>query len=206
MFSKDKQIGLYYKSSYLHLALICPTLQTQYGKAIAGNFTDSKSWTLCENLGKGCAWKKLDIQSKKTTWLDILSAVGTVIVCSELGEAVSAAKGNTPKDSTCNKLPQNHDYFAVTFSCLKKLVEQNGLNLRNCSDHIKIADKAVWKLTADPFIPCPHEENSSHTCWERPGLIQKAARPRLFDRLTSQHLPGTRSTQQVPANGAAVFG
>jgi hypothetical protein len=156
--------------------------------------------------GKGTCMKKLNIQSKRKDWLELVNAVGTVIVCSELGEAISAVKGSTRKSPKCNELPQSHDYLAATLPCLSRLAKQKGMDISAGSDHIRLSDTAVWRLTQNPFIPCPHEAASHETCWRRPGLLQQVARRRRFSVPTVQSPSRTRSAQLIPTNGAVVFG
>jgi hypothetical protein len=154
---------------------------------------------------RGSCMKRLDIRSR-ATWLDLVNEVGTVIVCSDLGEAILAAEGSTRKCTMCNKVPQSRDYFTATLPCLSRLAEQRGVDLRVGGDCVKIADKAVWKLELDPFTPCPHEGNSSKTCWERPGLIQQVTRPKFPHFPTLLRPAEARPTQSFPVNGAVVFG
>lgn len=155
--------------------------------------------------GKGTCMKRLDIQSRRTAWFDVVNAVGTVIVCSKLGEVITAAKGDTRESSACNKLPQHHDYLAATFKCLERLAEQSGGDPEICRDHIRIAEKAVWKVKGDPFKPCTHEENSNDTCWERPDSIQQLARPQRLSHLIGRYPTGMQPRLKFPITSALVF-
>jgi hypothetical protein len=92
---------------------------------------------------KGSCMKELHGMSRKTALLDLVNAVGTVIVCSNMGEAISAIEGDTRKCKKCNNVPQSRDYFAATFPCLSRLAEQRGVDLSIGSDCIKLAEKAV---------------------------------------------------------------
>ena len=156
--------------------------------------------------GKGTCMKRLDIQSKRKGWLELVNAVGTVIVCSELGEAISAVKGSARRSPVCNELPQSHDYLAATLPCLSRLLEQKGVALRAGSDHITISEKTVWKLTEDAFVPCPHVGAGRETCWERPGLVQQVARSHWYAKSNAHRPARTNSAQRLPVNGAVVFG
>jgi len=155
--------------------------------------------------GKGSCMKELSI---KADWIDLVNEVGTVIVCSGLGEVISAA-GDARKCDACNTVPKDRDYFTATIPCLLRLAEQRNVDLTAGNDCIKIADKSVWKLVEDPFLPCPHGSNSNESCWERRGLVQQLARLG-FLHLQALFRPGktspARPARALPPNGAVVFG
>ena len=155
--------------------------------------------------GKGSCMKELNI---KADWIDLVNEVGTVIVCSGLGEVISAA-GDSRKCDACNTVPKDRDYFTATIPCLLRLAEQRNVDLTVGNDYIKIADKSVWKLVEDPFLPCPHGSNSNESCWERRGLVQQLARLG-FLHLQALFRPGktppARPARALPPNGAVVFG
>lgn len=155
---------------------------------------------IVRNPGKGSCMKRLDIQPKRKSWLELVNLVGTVVVCSNLGEVISTEESNTRKSKKCNKVPENEDYFTATVPCLSRLAEEKGVDLIVGSDGIKFSDKAIWKLELNPFLPCNHAENSDKTCWERPGLVQKLLQRSLLCRKRQQ------STQALSVNGAVVFG
>jgi hypothetical protein len=149
--------------------------------------------------GKGTCMKKLDIQSKRKAWLKLVNAVGTVIVCSELGEAISAVQGSTRKSPKCNELPPSHDYLAATLPCLSRLAEQKGVDISAGGDYIRLSETAFWRHTGNPFTPCSHGAASRETCWKRPGLLQQVAKPPWYNPSRTQ------SAQLIPTNGAVVF-
>lgn len=64
--------------------------------------------------GKGTCMKKLEIQPMKA-WLELVNVVGTVIVCSELGEAICPLKGSAREILRYNELPQKQDYSLPQF-------------------------------------------------------------------------------------------
>ncbi|KAF2786128.1 hypothetical protein K505DRAFT_260562 [Melanomma pulvis-pyrius CBS 109.77] len=169
--------------------------ESKHGKLYGFEFMD-----VVHEPGKGTCMKKLNIQPKRKAWLDLVNAVGTVIVCSGIGEVISAVQGSTRKSSICNELPPNHDYLAATLPCLSRLAKQKGVVLEAGCGQIKLSEKAVWKVAENPFTPCTHEGVSHETCWKRPGLIQRVARPLWFGPTKTQ------SAISFPTNGAVVFG
>lgn len=156
--------------------------------------------------GKGTCMKKLDLRSESKAWVEIANAVGTVVVCSGIGEAITAVEGSTRMSSTCNHLPKSHDYLAATLPCLARLVEQKGVDLHDGNDLVTIAEKSYWKISGDPFGPCQHLATSMENCWNRSGMIQQVVcdrSPKMLrmNRMATQHL-----VQGLPKNGAVVFG
>ena len=73
----------------------------------------------------------------------------------------------------CNRVSLSRDYFTISILCLSRLLEERGVGLTVSSDCIKIGDKVARNLETDVFISCSYESNSTETCWERRGLIQK---------------------------------
>jgi hypothetical protein len=92
---------------------------------------------------KGLYIKELYRISRKTALLDLVNAVGTVIICSNVGKAISAIERDTRKYKKCNNILQSRDYFAATFLYLLRLAEQRGVDLSISSNCIKLAEKAV---------------------------------------------------------------
>jgi hypothetical protein len=157
------------------------------------------------NPDRGSCMKRLDIQSRPA-WFDLVNEVGTVIVCSDLGDAISAPEGSTRKCTECNTVPQNRDYFVATLPYLLRLAEQRGVDLSDGSDCVRIAEKAEWRVESGAFTPCPHEGNSNVTCWDRPGLVQQVAQLGFLHRPKSLRPAKARPAQTFPVNGAVVFG
>lgn len=175
------------------------------GKLYGFEFMD-----VVRNPDQGSCMKRLDIQSKRKPWLELVNSVGTVIVCSDLGEVISADESSTRKCTPCNKVPENEDYFTATVPCLSRLARRRGLALIVGSDGIKFSERAIWKLELNPFIPCTHAENSEKTCWERPGLIQQVVKSEASDWILFRAWkPQSEKPQpvQLPLiKGAVVFG
>ncbi|OAL51264.1 hypothetical protein IQ07DRAFT_416851 [Pyrenochaeta sp. DS3sAY3a] len=156
--------------------------------------------------GKGTCMKKLDLRSESKAWVEIANAVGTVVVCSGIGEAITAVEGSTRLSSTCNHLPKSHDYLAATLPCLARLVEQKGVDLHDGNDLVTIAEKSYWKISGDPFGPCQHLATSMENCWNRSGMIQQVVCDRSPKMLRVNRMATQRLVQGLPKNGAVVFG
>src|SRR5690242_7144924 len=149
---------------------------------------------------QGTCMKTLKIESREADWLSLVNTVGTVVVCSNLGEVISAAEGSARKCKRCNSVPESKDYLTATLPCLSRLARRSGVDLRAGGACIKLADKVLWTPKTNAFNKCPHEENSNATCWESTDLIQKVV------RTSSRHSPSVQPAQTFPAAGAVVFG
>jgi len=155
--------------------------------------------------GRGTCIKKLDILSLGQNWLEIVNAVDAVVVCSELGGAITAVKGSGRKSTECNILPKDLDYLAATLPCLARLVEREGGELSTGSHHFKIAENTLWELRGDPFRVCQHN-NINETCWKRPDLVQQLVSERYFRFLVPVCAPKPSPLKRIPTSGAVVFG
>jgi hypothetical protein len=114
--------------------------------------------------------KKLDILSLGKRWLDIVNAVDAVVVCSDLGEAITAVEGSGRNSIECNTLPRDLDYLAATLRCLARLAGRGGGGLSTGSHHVKISENTFWELRGDPFRVCQHS-NINETCWKRSNQV-----------------------------------
>jgi hypothetical protein len=156
--------------------------------------------------GKGTCMRRLSISTGGRAWVDVANAVGTVIVCSDLGEAITAVEGATRMSPTCNHLPRSRNYLATTLPCLARLTEQRGRDLYAGSGHIAIADRVSWNVRGDPFSPCEHHPTSGTTCWDRPDLVQRVIREQRFDTSRLRRTTELPLTRSIPNTGAVVFG
>ncbi|KAF7508565.1 hypothetical protein GJ744_009114 [Endocarpon pusillum] len=156
--------------------------------------------------GRGTCMKRLDILSLGKNWLDIVNAVDAVVVCSELGEAITAVEGSARKSPKCNVLPKDLDYLAATLPCLARLAERRGGEVSARSHHINIAENTLWKFSGDPFQECQHNNTSNETCWRRSDLVQRLVSERYFGLPVSVHAPNPLPMIPMPVSGAVVFG
>ncbi|PVH95406.1 hypothetical protein DM02DRAFT_690192 [Periconia macrospinosa] len=155
--------------------------------------------------GRGTYIKKLGVLSPAKNWLEIVKAVDAVVVCSELGEAITAVEGNGRKSTSCNMLPKNLDYLAATLPCLARLVDREGGELSLGGQPVKIAENTIWELRGDPFGVCQHG-NTNETCWKRFDLVQRLVPERFFGLPVPFRAPKPSPLKQIPEFGAVVFG
>jgi hypothetical protein len=155
--------------------------------------------------GRGTCMKKLDLLSLGKNWLEIVNVVDAVVVCSELGEAITAVEGNGRKSTSCNMLPKHLDYLAAILPCLARLAEREGGELSAGGQHIRIAENMLWELRGDPFGVCQHD-NTNETCWKRSDLIQRLVSERYFGLPVPVRAIKPSPLKSIPVSGAVVFG
>ncbi|KAF2246401.1 hypothetical protein BU26DRAFT_44873 [Trematosphaeria pertusa] len=155
--------------------------------------------------GRGTCMKKLEVLSQGKNWLEIVNAVDAVVVCSELGEAITAVEGSGRKSTNCSKIPMDLDYLAATLPCLAQLAGREGGELSTGSQHVKIAENTLWELRGDPFGVCQHN-NANDTCWKRSDLVQRLVPERYFGFMGPVLAPKHSPLKQIPVSGAVVFG
>jgi hypothetical protein len=158
--------------------------------------------------GRGSCMKKLKILPQGRNWLDIVNAVDAVVVCSDLGPAITAMEQEGRACPECNNLPMKFDYLAATLPCLARLVERKGGRMKPVDKfcRIKISEDSFWDLTGDPFQACGHSERLSGTCWERNNMIQRLDSEIFFKALMSLRECEKAAPERFPAAGAVVFG
>ena len=189
----------------INLLSTVKSVQKSSGKSLYGfEFMD-----VVTTPGRGACMKSLDIQSQGRNWLDVMNVVDAVVVCSDLGEAITAVKGRCRKSPACNSLPKSLDYLAATLPCLVRLVERKGeeLKLNGKSHRIKISEESFWDISGNPFLECQHDVSSRETCWMRDDLVQRLRSKKLFRVLLSNIRTPKRSfVKNFPLHGAVVFG
>jgi hypothetical protein len=93
--------------------------------------------------GRGTCMKELKVLSLGKNWLEIVNVVDAVVVCSELGDVITAVKGNGRKSTSCNMLPKDLDYLAATLPCLARLAKREGGELSAGGQHVTIAENML---------------------------------------------------------------
>jgi hypothetical protein len=157
--------------------------------------------------GRGSCMKELKLELASKHWIDITNVVDVVIVCADLGDAITAANRAGTQSEHCNRIPRGFDYLAATICCLKRLVERRGGSLDGDvkAQLFQISEKSFWDLAKDPFSACNHKLNSE-SCWKRPDIFQRLI-PRWERRLRMlvNQVP-TSTAISIPVSGAVVFG
>ncbi|KAL4886825.1 hypothetical protein BJY04DRAFT_42324 [Aspergillus karnatakaensis] len=65
--------------------------------------------------GAGSCMKKLDLDSSSKAWISLANEVDALLVCSGLGDAITAADDGRVKNGQCHKMPQSHDYLGPQY-------------------------------------------------------------------------------------------
>lgn len=153
--------------------------------------------------GRGAYVKKVPIKTEGKNWLKILNDVDAVVVCSGIGEVISPADSINRRCDKCNSLPGGLDYLAAPISCLKELVERNGGILEDLipTAQIELPNENIWAICGNPFRKCPHDQNSTTTCWEVTGVLQQIMSKGWIRSNCTAAAPST-----PPLLGAVVFG
>ena len=160
--------------------------------------------------GRGSCMKELKTELAAKYWFDIANVSDAVVVCANLGDAITAAYGARGQGKQCGRVPCGSDYLAVTICCLKRLIERRGGVL---DDHVKtqllqISENSFWDLEKDPFSACEHDI-SSGSCWQRTDLFQRLVSRRDWIQWAKRILvkqPLTSAVIPIPISGAVVFG
>jgi len=157
--------------------------------------------------GRGSCMKELKTDLAAKDWFDIANVVDAVVVCANLGDAITAANGASTQSKQCNKIPCGSDYLAATICCLKRLIERRGgvLNGDIKTQLLQISENSFWDLAKDPFSAC-HYDVSSGACWQKADMFQHLIsrwdrRKRIFVKQ-----PPTSIVIPIPISGAVVFG
>lgn len=160
--------------------------------------------------GRGTCMKQVSILSMGSHWLDLVNVVDAVVVCSDLGEVVTAvaATTNGRKNIKCNHVPKEQDFLAATLPCLARVIERRGgeLSLSNLSHRLRVSEYSFWDFKGDPFRPCEHENKSKETCWTRNDLVQRLEVESKFESLLPARKIAAPIVKQFPLSGAIVFG
>ncbi|KAL3466886.1 hypothetical protein BJX64DRAFT_284037 [Aspergillus heterothallicus] len=159
--------------------------------------------------GGGSCMKKLEVHKLAgKAWIDIANSCDAVVVCADLGDAITAAG---TKNDNCSKVPQGRNYLAATVDCLSELVEKESGKLEGDIKPglLRISEKSFWSLECNPFAACNHP-NTPGECWNNASLFQQLSVVNKFPtKLFSRNQNGTTSpttTILIPATGAVVFG
>ena len=99
--------------------------------------------------------KRVNIKSQGKCWFSIVNNADAMVVCANLGQAITPVDENNQRNPYCNVLPPGSDYLAVPLSCLTELILRKGrqdsdLN-RNQNEVFKISEDHFWNISGNPF-------------------------------------------------------
>jgi hypothetical protein len=157
--------------------------------------------------GRGSCMKELKTDLAAKDWFDIANVVDAVVVCANLGDAITVADRATTQSKQCNKVPCGSDYLTATICCLKRLIERKGGVLDgDVKAHLlQISENSFWDFAKNPFLACQHDV-SSGACWKRADIFQRLiSRWDWRKRTFVKQLP-TSIVIPIPVSGAVVFG
>jgi hypothetical protein len=157
--------------------------------------------------GRGSCMKELKTNLPAKDWFGIANVVDAVVVCANLGDAITAVDRASTQSKQCNKVPCGSDYLTATICCLKRLVERRGGALDgDVKAHLlQISENSFWDLRKDPFLECQHDV-SSGACWQRADIFQHLiSRWDRTKRNFIKQLPAP-IVIPIPVSGAVVFG
>lgn len=158
--------------------------------------------------GRGAFMKEIKIETDQS-WLPLANLADAVIICSEIGEAITPAEGDSRRNSTCNALPSGRDYLAAHLSCLTYLARCAGRELVAPlqDSRIALSRKLFWSIIGEPFEACTHGVQSTDTCWSRGYILQEISQTNILHSLLFK-LERNPSTcpQKFCLHGAVVFG
>jgi len=174
------------------------------GKIYGFEFMD----IVCEPPSGG-NMKRIDVKSPGKCWLSVVNRADAVVLCANLGQAITPMDENNERNPSCNIMPPGCGYLAVPLSCLTYLIVQQGwqesdLNAKQV-EAFKISDDYFWKITGNPFEDCAHSGQQIQTCWERENLLQKLTK-RGGLRGMLKDGKQIRSCVHICPSGAVVFG
>jgi hypothetical protein len=153
--------------------------------------------------------KRVSVEPQGKCWFGIVNKADAVVVCSNLGQAITPVDENNQRNPNCNVLPPGSNYLAVSLSCLTELILRKGqqdpdLNAKQ-NVTFKISEDHFWEVTGNPFEDCGHIGQPTQTCWERDNLLQRITkRHRLHGFLKDGKQIRTCGT--IYPSGAVVFG
>jgi hypothetical protein len=160
--------------------------------------------------GRGSCMKKLTLELAGKAWIEIANAVDAVVVCAQLGDAITAADEARTQSEQCRKVPRGRDYLAATISCLKKLVERRGgaLDGELSTQLLQISRGSFWGLSRNPFSACDHRSCPGE-CWKSADMFQRLTSPPPIllnpQRIFGKAQPASTAIP-IPVSGAVVFG
>ena len=167
------------------------------GKVFGFEFMD----IVCEPP-MGGNMKRVSIKSPGKCWFSVVNKADAVVLCANLGQAITPVDENNQRNPNCNILPPGSGYLAAPLSCLTELILRQGrqdsdLNA-NENETFKISDDHFWKISGNPFEDCTHSGQQAQTCWGRDNLLQK-----LTKRGNGKQI---RTCVHIYPSGAVVFG
>jgi hypothetical protein len=121
--------------------------------------------------------KRVSIKSPGKCWFSVVNKADAVVLCANLGQAITPVDENNQRNPNCNILPPHLDYLAAPLSCLTELILRQGrqdpdLNAKQ-NEPFKISEDYFWNISGNPFEDCTHSGQQTQTCWERENLLQK---------------------------------
>ncbi|KAI9760930.1 MAG: hypothetical protein M1840_002172 [Geoglossum simile] len=161
----------------------------QDGHVFAFEFLD-----LVREPGRGTSMRKVPVGD--SGWLRICHNADAVVVCGDLGDAITPAPAAAGWSPACNTLPPGQHYLAAPVSCLRLIIEGSGGSK---------STRMCLELRSNPFVTCVHDEKRRETCWEKKELFQgivKAARSRRRET----NGVGSGLFANLPEEGVLVFG
>lgn len=174
------------------------------GKVFGFEFMD----IVCEPP-MGGNMKRASVKSPGKCWFSIVNKADAVVLCANLGQAISPVDENNERNPNCNILPPGSGYLAVPLSCLTELILRQGrqdLDLNEKQTEIfKISDDHFWKISGNPFDDCTHGGQQTQTCWERENLLQKLTKRGSLNGILRDAKQIHACTYIYPS-GAVVFG
>jgi hypothetical protein len=160
----------------------------QDGHIFAFEFLD-----LVREPGRGTSMRKVPVGD--SGWLRICHNVDAVVVCGDLGDAITPAAPIASWSLACNTLPPGQHYLAATVSCLRLIIEGSGGSK---------SSRMCLELRSNPFITCTHDEKGRETCWERKELFQGIVK---VAKSKKQRMNGIgNELEKLPEEGVLVFG
>ncbi|KAF2452247.1 hypothetical protein BDY21DRAFT_295039, partial [Lineolata rhizophorae] len=177
-------------------------------KSTTGTLYGFELMDLIMEPGRGCLMKELKIKTSQT-WLALANLADAVIICSELGEAITPAPNGSRGNAKCGILPRGQDYFAAHLSCLDRLRSRAGKQpvTLNKPSQVPLSTKILWKVSGNPFELCKHECHSVDTCWNKPNILQSLDHENPFWFMHSTQKPSSSAgLQGLDVKGAVVFG
>lgn len=157
--------------------------------------------------GRGAFMKRVKVGTDQS-WLPLANLADAVIICSDIGEAITPAEGDSRKNSMCNALPPGRDYLAAHLSCLVSLARRAGreLVLPLQDPRIALSREKFWTIIGEPFEACTHGVQSTDTCWTRGHILQEISQTNFLPSLFKLERNPSPCPQKFCLNGAVVFG
>jgi len=138
-----------------------------------------------------------------------VNKANAVVLCANLGQAITPVDENNHRNPSCNILPPSSGYLAVPLSCLIELILRQGrqdpdLNAKQ-NETFKISDDHFWTILGNPFKDCTHIGQQTKTCWERENLLQKITKRGSLNGMLKDGKQ-IRTCVHIYPSGAVVFG